>query len=123
MDWMEQIQTIQTFQDIIRRQQQARQKLIYLLIKSRCQFGSYEAAHLFNELQNTQTALQKKKQLLVDALELEGMDAVVMEDKAQDKLLEETLSDLSPLSWYNPNDDVDVDVTSSSSMAKRQKVE
>jgi hypothetical protein len=78
---------------------------------------------LFNELQNTQTALQKKKQLLVDALELEGMDAVVMEDKAQDKLLEETLSDLSPLSWYNPNDDVDVDVTSSSSMAKRQKVE
>ena len=120
MDWSEQFQTIQTFQDIIRRQRQARQKLIYLLIKSRCQLGSQEAAQLFHQLDTTtMKALKKKKQLLIDALELEGMDSVVLEDKAQEKLLEESLSDLAPLAWYNPKDD-DQDATST---AKRQKVE
>jgi len=119
MDWAEQIQTIQTFQDIIRRQRQARQKLIYLLIKSRCQLGSREAAQLFYQLDmTTMKGLKMKKQLLIDALELEGMDSVVLEDKAQEKLLDEALSDLSPLTWYDPKDDQD-----STSSAKRQKVE
>ena len=119
MDWAEQIQTIQTFQDIIRRQRQARQKLIYLLIKSRCQLGSREAAQLFHQLdKTTMKGLKMKKQLLIDALELEGMDSVVLEDKAQEKLLDEALLDLSPLTWYDPNDDQDA-----TSSAKRQKVE
>ena len=119
MDWAEQIQTIQTFQDIIRRQRQARQKLIYLLIKSRCQLGSREAAQLFHQLdKTTMKGLKMKKQLLIDALELEGMDSVVLEDKAQEKLLDEALLDLSPLTWYDPNDDQDAN-----SSAKRQKVE
>lgn len=115
---LDQIQTIQTFQDIVRRQQQARQRLIYLLIRSRCQLGSNEAARLYHQLDTTMAALNKKKQALVDALELEGMDSVVLEDKSHEKQLEAALADLTPLTWYNHDGE---DETGSSS--KRQKVD
>lgn len=110
LDLEEQYQTIRTFQEIIGKQQTAREQLIFLLIKSRCQFGSEEAAKLFFELKETSQQLKKRKQLLVDALELEGLDAEM--DKTD---FEESLKDLPPLTWYNP-DGAETD-------AKRQRVD
>lgn len=106
-DLPEAIQTIETFQDIIRKQQAARKTILNLLIKSRCQMGSEDAARLFFQLEETSKALQKKRQLLGDALELEGMDSEL--DKSN---LQEPLEELSSLSWYKGDGD-----------AKRQKVE
>ena len=60
LDLDEQYQTIKTFQDIIRQQQAAREQLIFLLLKSRCQFGSREAAKQFSDLQETSSILKKR---------------------------------------------------------------
>lgn len=98
LDLDEQYQTIKTFQDIIRQQQAAREQLIYLLLKSRCQFGSQEAAKQFLDLQETSRILKKRKQLLTDALQLEGMDAEL--DTTD---FEKSLEDLAPLAWYHEN--------------------
>lgn len=103
MDWMEQVQTIQTFQDIVKRQREARQQLLHLLIKSRCQFGSHEAAALFHQLETTHANLQTKKLQLADALELEGLDDVVLQDKTNNKTLEDAMAELTPLPWYKAN--------------------
>jgi len=101
LDLDEQFQTMKTFQDIIRQQQAAREKLILLLIKSRCRFGSDEAAEQFLKLQKTSEQLKKRKQFLVDALELEGLDTEL--DTTD---FEKSLEDLPPLTWYNPDSSV-----------------
>jgi hypothetical protein len=95
LDMDEQLNNIATFQDIVTRQQKARKTLIYLLLKSRCQFGSNQAAEKFFELQKMSQKLNKRKQLLTDALELEGMDTEI--DNTD---LTETISNLPELSWY-----------------------
>lgn len=106
-DLDDQLQTIKTFQDIIRQQQAARQKLIYLLLKSRCQFGSQEAAEQFYQLKDISTKLRRKRQLLGDALELEGLD-----NELDHTDFEKPLQDLSPLSWYTPSNETNNEVLS-----------
>lgn len=95
LDLEEQLANIATFKDIVLRQQEARQTLIALLLKSRCQFGSGEAAKEFYALASMSEKLKKRKQILTDGLELEGLDAEVDNtDVSAD------LSDLQELSWY-----------------------
>ena len=95
LDIDEQIQTITTFQNLIQQQMTAREKLIHLLLKSRCHFGSEPAAKFYFDLQEMMDKLGKRKQLLGDALELEGLDAE-LDTTDFDKELKE----LHPLSWY-----------------------
>lgn len=96
----EQSGNIATFKDILDRQQKARKILIHLLLKSRCQFGSIEAAKAFYELEAKSQKLQKRKQLLTDALELEGMD-----NEIDNSDLTAPIAKLPKMSWYQPEDD------------------
>eukprot|EP00934_Nitzschia_sp_Nitz4_P001945 Nitzschia sp. Nitz4//scaffold55_size114948//35827//37150//NITZ4_003893-RA/size114948-processed-gene-0.38-mRNA-1//1//CDS//3329554506//1945//frame0 len=95
LDLDEQLQTLQTFQDIVRQQQAARQKLIYLLLKSRCQFGASEAAKQYTDLKDVSARLKRRRQALGDALELEGLD-----NELDHTNYDEPLEELPPLSWY-----------------------
>lgn len=105
-------QTIATLQDTIRRQKTAREELIRLLVKSRCQFGSNEAARQYYDLQATSEKLRKRKQLLGDALELEGLDSELDTTNHED-----TLKGLKPLTWYEKSTE------GSGSSAKRKRIE
>lgn len=97
LDLPEQKANIATFKDILKRQEEARKTLIHLLLKSRCQFGSDQAAKDFLELEHTSESLKKRKQFLTDALELEGLDSEIVDTTD----LYEGLSKLPKLSWYD----------------------
>lgn len=99
LDLGEQLGNIATFKDIVLRQQEARKTLIHLLLKSRCQFGSNEAAEEFFEIESMSEKLKKRKQVLTDALELEGLDAEI--DNTD---VAAGLSQLQELSWYEKED-------------------
>ncbi|GFH44680.1 hypothetical protein CTEN210_01154 [Chaetoceros tenuissimus] len=60
--------------EIIQKQKQFRQKCIELLIKSRCKFGSTDAAELYYSLDEVEEKLKKRKAMVLDAMELEGLD-------------------------------------------------
>ena len=96
LDMEEQMANIATFQDIVKRQQAARKTLIHLLLKSRCQFGSKQAAKEFFELPQVSQKLSKRKQLLTDALELEGIETEDIDTSENAP----SLSALPELSWY-----------------------
>jgi hypothetical protein len=99
MDLEEQLQNIHTLKDIVKRQREARQQLIFLLIKSRCQFGAEETAQSFLDLEETSKKLKERKNILTDAMALEGLD---FEADTSDNRNE--LVDLAPLEWFKPGD-------------------
>lgn len=70
---------VKLHRDIIQRQREFKKECIELLIKSRCNFGSVEAASLFYELDHVRDKLNKRKALVLDAMELEGIEAEAME--------------------------------------------
>jgi hypothetical protein len=96
--------SVHTYQDIVQRQKKAREQLILLLLKSRCQFGSEDAAKDFYATRAINKKLEKRKQLLSDALELEGLDtSEIMDDNNKKETSEQ---DLPSISWYkNPEED------------------
>ena len=100
MNLEEQITSTKTFQDLILRQSQARQKMIFLMIQSRCQFGSNDVAKKFMELEEASAKLEKRKAILVDAMALEGLEA----DGAEEENPANELKDLPPLDWYKPGE-------------------
>lgn len=109
IDMTEETSSLNTFQDIIDRQKKAREKLIYLLLKSRCKFGSSEAAHEFCEIDNLVENLKKRKEALSDALELEGLDTNEIGNNTVTKNTSSQVKKgsceqkLSPLKWYKPD--------------------
>jgi hypothetical protein len=112
MDLDEQMQNVRNFRDIVERQRKARKELIHLLIQSRCDFGANEAAAAFYQGDRAKEELKERKQILMDAMELEGLD-VDEEDKGQtaEVVVEE---DLAPFTWYKEEDAM---------AAKRQRTE
>lgn len=74
IDITDALENIRMYRDICVKLQKARQKCMSLLIESRCQFGSVEAAKEYYELDGRLEALKKQKGLLNDAMELEGLD-------------------------------------------------
>ena len=68
-----------------------------MLIRSRCRFGANEAAEAFYELNKTQVELQKRKDTLVDAMALEGLD---FEEEETDSKEKKKGAGLAPLTWY-----------------------
>jgi hypothetical protein len=83
-----------------------------LLIQSRCDFGANDAAAAFYQGDRAKEELKKRKQILMDAMELEGLD-VDEEDKGQasEAVVEE---ELPPFTWYKEED---------ATAAKRQRTE
>lgn len=128
VDVNEETSNLNMFQDIVQRQEKAREKLIYLLLRSRCQFGSMEAARDFYEMDNVASNLKKRKEMLSDALELEGLDtSQIIDDSttessnknSQNKKKDEQ-QELVPLVWYKPDNDEN---TSEEIIGKTESVE
>lgn len=91
----EQLQNIKIFRGVVESQRQARSELIRLLVQSRCKFGAGEAAKAFFEADRAKADLLHRKQILLDAMELEGLDVVA------DGQSEQLSDELAPLEWYN----------------------
>lgn len=103
MDLDEQVQNVRTFLEIVEKQREARERLIFLLVRSRCQFGANEAAEEFYKLDETMEQLQKVKDTLQDGMALEGLDFEQMPSPKKSK----TEVELEPLSWYSHGKDVE----------------
>jgi hypothetical protein len=115
LNMIEEQSQLQTFQDILRQQIKARQKLIHLLLESRCQFGSHAAAKEYHDMdREIAEKLRRRKQLLSDALELEGLDTAEI-DAAHAKTRSEKgtddSQDLPPLTWYKPEEALEESAT------------
>jgi hypothetical protein len=98
MDLDEQLQDVLHFRELVLKQQVERKKLVELLIASRCQFGAQCAAAAFSKADRSMDELVERRQVLLDAMELEGLDITTEEASAKDV----TLDELPPLTWYRP---------------------
>mmetsp|Transcript_3203 Transcript_3203/g.7592 ORF Transcript_3203/g.7592 Transcript_3203/m.7592 type:complete len:449 (-) Transcript_3203:445-1791(-) len=102
LDIDEEASNLNMFQDIVQRQQKAREKLIYMLLRSRCKFGSAEAAQEFYEIDELAKQLKTRKELLSDALELEGLDTNEIGNNSKTKK-RDLEKELPALTWYTPD--------------------
>ena len=96
--------SLQTYKEAIRQQRTARVQLLQKLLQSRCSFGSMDAARTFCGGEDSNVSmdtileqLKKRKETLVDAMALEGLD--VEEDDEEKKLAREEV-DLIPMAWF-----------------------
>lgn len=96
MDLEEQLQSVRMYRDIVKRQRAARRQLIRNLIASRCEFGADAAADAFDRADRARGKLLKRKQVLMDAMELEGLDCT-QEEK---NLYAEDATEFPPLQWH-----------------------
>lgn len=99
------IKNVQQYREIIIKQREARKTLIDMLIKSRCKFGSMEAAEAVYAIGEKEEKLKKRRMLLQDAMELEGLDVVDDDEGKDDDEMEADLTGagegkLAPLIWY-----------------------
>ena len=122
MDLKDQLQNVQAFREIVVRQRQYRKELLRLLIQSRCKFGADEAAQAFLEADRAKAELAKRKQILVDLMELEGLDIAEQQEHAGDnkQAIEVTLP---PLTWYKPDGEKEEALTGDEPEAKKQRVD
>jgi len=74
------LSNVRSHRDIIQKQKVARETLVNLLVKSRCQFGSTDTAELYYGLRETINRLQSCKSKVLDAMELEGLDREGIDD-------------------------------------------
>lgn len=96
--------SLQTYKEAIRQQRTARVQLLHKLLQSRCSFGSMDAARAFCGGEDSNVSmdtileqLKKRKETLVDAMALEGLD--VEEDDEEKKLAREEVG-LIPMAWF-----------------------
>jgi hypothetical protein len=94
---------LQTYKEAIRQQRKARLQCLHLLLQSRCSFGSMDAARSFCggdgsevSMDDALEKLKKRKEVLVDALALEGLD---VDEDAEEKM-EKQEQELKPLAWF-----------------------
>lgn len=97
-------QSLQTYKETIRQQRKARLQCLELLLQSRCSFGSMDAARSFCggddsdvNMDNILDKLKKRKEILVDAMALEGLD---VEEDEEEKKMEKDEELLKPLDWF-----------------------
>jgi hypothetical protein len=98
--------SLQMYKEAVRQQRTTRAQLLHLLLQSRCSFGSVDAARTFyggekGDVNVILEQLKKRKDTLVDAMALEGLD--VEEDEEAKKLAREE-EEFLPLSWF-PGED------------------
>ncbi len=89
---------VKLHREIIQKQKEYRKQCIELLIKSRCEFGSTEAAELFYSLKGIGETLKKRKALILDAMELEGLDFEALGDEDDEN---QDDKDLGEFSWLS----------------------
>mmetsp|Transcript_12569 Transcript_12569/g.27899 ORF Transcript_12569/g.27899 Transcript_12569/m.27899 type:complete len:512 (-) Transcript_12569:176-1711(-) len=99
------IKNVKQYKEIIVKQREARKALIDMLIKSRCKFGSMEAAEAFYAIGEKEEKLKKRRLLLQDAMALEGLDVLEDDEENEDDDTETDLNgadegELAPLTWY-----------------------
>lgn len=100
------VKNVQQYKEIVVKQREARKALIDMLIKSRCKFGSMEAAEAFYAIDEKEEKLKKRRLLLQDAMELEGLDVLEDEEGKEDDNMEAAdltgaeEGVLAPLTWY-----------------------
>lgn len=102
----EALDNVRSFREIVKKLKTARAKLFHLLIKSRCDFGSHQAAEAFLGLDSLTEKLESRRGPLLDAMDLEGLEPPKEE-------AEEVTKEFESFTWYNPEEPT----------AKRQKVE
>lgn len=97
-------QSLQTYKEAVRQQRKARLQCLRLLLQSRCSFGSAEAARAFCggdgggvDMDGVLGRLKRRKEALVDAMALEGLD---VEEDEEEKRMEKDEEALKPLSWF-----------------------
>lgn len=122
LDLEEQLQNIRTFREILEKQRAARQNLIRLLIQSRCKFGAQEAAEAFYKLEETMAELQQRKETLLDAMALEGLDFEEEPGPDGNKKKDDKPNSFPPLAWFL-NEKVKTEDSAEEPDAKRTKVE
>ena len=93
----EALDNVRSFREIVQKLKVARTKLFHLLVKSRCEFGSQQAAQAFLDLDELSEKLKKRKELLLDAMDLDGL-----EPPKEDP--EEPTKELEGFSWYSPEE-------------------
>ena len=70
-----------------------------------------EAAREFHEIDNLSEKLKKRKELLSDALELEGLDTneigndIDANNKSSPAVKADRVKELPPFTWYKPDDE------------------
>ncbi len=101
--------SLQMYKEAVRKQRTARMQLLQLLLQSRCSFGSVDAARTFyggdkGDINVILEQLKKRKETLVDAMALEGLD--VEEDEEAKKLARE---EFLTISWF-PGEDNDTEI-------------
>ncbi|GKY96101.1 hypothetical protein MPSEU_000570300 [Mayamaea pseudoterrestris] len=106
MDMNEQLLNLYQLRKLIEQQQEARQNARKLLLQSRCQFGSDEAAAAFYTANRGQGELASRRQIMLDAMELEGC-GLEENEQADVQLDTANQDDLEPLIWYKPDAFVD----------------
>ena len=79
--------------------------LVEQIVKSRCKFGSTEAAEAFASIDAKEEKLKKRRDVLQDAMELEGLDVLEEEEGKGDSMDadlggENAGGKLPPLTWY-----------------------
>ncbi|KAL7539162.1 hypothetical protein ACHAXR_009724 [Thalassiosira sp. AJA248-18] len=130
--------SLQSYREAIRQQRKARLQCLQLLLASRCSFGSMDAARSFcgsggsggtadnsdndggssaMDMDTVLEKLKKRKEILVDAMALEGLDVEEDEDEKKTMKEEETLK---PLSWFPGQ--VEVVEEEEPSVAKKPKL-
>jgi len=96
--------SLQAYKEAIRQQRKARLQCLDLLLQSRCSFGSLDAARAFcgggDDKVGMDTVLEKlkkRKEILIDAMALEGLD---VEEDEEEKKMEGEEEGLKPLGWF-----------------------
>jgi len=126
MDFDEQLKNIATFRKLVIQQKNARQQLLKLMIQSRCKFGADEAAEAFHNADRAVEQLAARKQILADAMELEGLD--IFDDSGNDNSKKNDDDDkktkvrkFPPLTWYKPETAGDDGAATAEPEPKRQR--
>jgi len=118
-------QSLQTYKEAIRQQRKARLQCLHLLLQSRCSFGSMDAARAFCggdgsdvSMDTILDKLKKRKEILVDAMALEGLD---VEEDEEEKKMEKEEEALKPLSWFTGHSEEENNGTEEERAAKKLK--
>merc|ERR1711862_52545 len=97
------IQEVQTLSKSIQTQYDARMNLLQQLYTCKCNFGSKTAAKEYYNVQEMLTMIQKKKEILEDAMELEGVDIEDIKKNssyASSSRNDDDWKELTDFDWY-----------------------
>merc|ERR1711862_65308 len=106
------IQEVQTLSKSIQTQYDARMNLLQQLYTCKCNFGSKTAAKEYYNVQEMLTMIQKKKEILEDAMESEGVDIEDIKKNssyASSSRNDDDWKELADFDWYTKEENGVVD--------------